>query len=174
MMSLSTYFKQMDKELVEKLTPHLRHKTMNNRIFVVGDQYSCEGGGNPLTYLGESTFHNVGLFERDSGSVYHYEYASMTPYTKAEPKYPNPPLPHCEERIAFARGANIEQFSLDCDVWHISRNPSWDPEILYRVKVEKTKDELRIEELERLILEHDHFYYKFTKELAELKPTVHY
>ena len=38
----------------------------------------------------------------------------------------------------------------------------------------KTKDELRIEELEKRIRGHESFIKKHRKELAELKPTVHY
>ena len=37
-----------------------------------------------------------------------------------------------------------------------------------------TKNDERIIELERLIIMHRHFVDKFTKELAEIKPTVHY
>jgi hypothetical protein len=142
--------------------------------FIVGDQYIYQADSELFTYSGESKHDNAGVFKSDSGNVYHYHYVNMTPYKQPKPKYPNPPLPHCEERIAFAKGANIEQFSLDCHVWHISRNPSWDPEILYRVKAEKTKDELRIEYLKKLILNSEHHINEYKKELAELKPTVHY
>jgi hypothetical protein len=44
----------------------------------------------------------------------------------------------------------------------------------YRVKVEKTKDDLRIEELERRIAEDLRILNMHKKELAELKPAVHY
>jgi hypothetical protein len=60
-------------------------------------------------------------------------------------KYPNPPLPHCEERIALAMGANIEV--LTSGTWCYIGNPQFHKCVKYRVKVEKTKDDLRIEEL---------------------------
>ena len=92
------------------------------------------------------------------------------------PKYPNPPLPHCEERIAFAKGANIE-FENRCGThskWMFTGDPKWHENIKYRVKVEKTKDDLRIEELERYIFNTESAINVYKKELAELKPTVHY
>jgi hypothetical protein len=141
--------------------------------FIVGDQYSYKGDA-PVTYVGESTFHGVGLFEGDSGKIFRYRYENMTPRTKPEPKYPNLPLPHCEERIAFAKGANIAILSERG--WYHDINPAFDAEHTYKIIVEpiKTKDDLRIEKIERHILEHEHFLDKFKKELAELKPTVHY
>ena len=94
----------------------------------------------------------------------------------AKPEYPNPPLPHCEERIAFAKGANIE-FEDRCGThskWMFTGYPKWHPNIKYRVKVEKTKDDLQIERLENLIIIRQDDVKRFTKELAKLKPTVHY
>jgi hypothetical protein len=91
-----------------------------------------------------------------------------------EPQYPNPPLPHCEVRIAFAKGANIESKHKDNVTWWDDEKPKWLPELKYRVKVEKTKDNLRIEELEQRIAEDMRVLDKHKKELAELKPTVHY
>ena len=93
-----------------------------------------------------------------------------------EPKYPNSPLPHCEERIAFAKGANIE-FEDRCGThskWMFTGDPKWHANIKYRVKVEKTEDDLQIERLENLIIIRQDDVKRFTKELAELKPTVHY
>jgi hypothetical protein len=91
-------------------------------------------------------------------------------------KYLNPPLPHCEERIAHARGANIEFEDICCRVnkWKFTNDPKWHENIKYRVKVEKTKDDLRIEELERLIFYWEQMINEHKKELAELKPTIHY
>ena len=91
-----------------------------------------------------------------------------------EPQYPNPPLTHCEERIAFARGANIEASITNNGPWCFVADPEWHPNVKYRVKVEKTKDDLRIEELERRIAEDMRVLDEHKKELAELKPTVHY
>tara|TARA_R110000772_G_scaffold170373_2_gene282259 strand:+ start:410 stop:874 length:465 start_codon:yes stop_codon:yes gene_type:complete len=91
-----------------------------------------------------------------------------------EPQYPNPPLPHCEERIAFAKGANIESKHKDNVTWWDDEEPQWLPELKYRAKVEKTKDDLRIEVLESLIIVRQDDVKRFTKELAELKPTAHY
>jgi hypothetical protein len=90
-----------------------------------------------------------------------------------ETKYPNPPLPHCEERIAFAKGANIEFLSV-AGTWLSAKDPSWDDELKYRVKVEKTKDQLRIEELKRFIIIWEEVIDEHKKELAELKPISHY
>ena len=89
-----------------------------------------------------------------------------------EPQYPNPPLPHCEERIAHAKGANIEVY--DGGGWQDVAFPSWKTCYQYRVKVEKTKDDLQIERLENLIIIRQDDVKRFTKELAKLKPTVHY
>jgi hypothetical protein len=144
---------------------------MNNRIFVVGDEYIYQGGSNPLTYVGESKHHGVGLFKSDWGD-YHYGFKDMTPCTKPEPQYPNPPLPHCKERIAFAKGANIEVLS-DGGGWQDVAFPSWKTCYQYRVKVEKTQDDLRIEELEKRIRGHESFIKKHRKELYKLKPTSH-
>ena len=172
MMSLSTYFKQMDKELVEKLTPHLRHKTMDKSNFIVGDEYIYGGTSDPMTYTGESYSQSVGIFTNHAGTYYHYEYRNMSTYTQQQ--YPNPPLPHCEERIAFAKGANIESRHIYNANWWDDEEPQWLPEIKYRVKVEKTKDDLRIEQLERYIFNTESAINVYKKELAGLKPTVHY
>jgi hypothetical protein len=115
--------------------------------FIVGNHYIYKDTTGLVTYLGESKRPIVGRFKSDSGNVYHYEYESVTPCTNPEPKYPNPPLPHCEERIAFAKGANIESSRKDRVKWGDDLNPTWSDYRAYRVKVEKTKDELRIEEL---------------------------
>jgi hypothetical protein len=149
---------------------------MTKDEFIVGDQYIYQKISNPLAYVGKSKHHGVGLFESDSGTVYHYEYANMVPCTQPEPKYPNPPLPHCEERIAFAKGANIEfedSFGTHRQ-WMFVADPIWHKNVRYRVKAEKTKDDLRIEELERRIAEDLRILNMHKKELAELKPTVHY
>jgi hypothetical protein len=93
-----------------------------------------------------------------------------------EPQYPNPPLPHCEERIAFAKGANIE-FEDRCGThskWMFTGDPKWHANIKYRVKLGKTKDDLRIEELERLIRINKKANIGYIEELADLNPTVHY
>jgi hypothetical protein len=107
------------------------------------------------------------------GESIHSSWLNVEAVKLAEPQYPNPPLPHCEERIAFARGANIEFLSLK-GTWLRARYPSWDDELKYRVKVEKTKDDLRIEQLEKLIAADSLVLDKYKKELAELKPTIHY
>jgi hypothetical protein len=144
---------------------------MTKNEFIIGDQYSYKGDA-PLTYVGEASGQGFGLFENNHGSNWHYVYENMTPCTKPEPKYPNPPLPHCEERIAFCRGANIE-FLYD-GTWVFDEDPKWYPDSRYRVKVEKTKDELRIEELKRFIIIWEEMIDEHKKELAELKPTIHY
>jgi hypothetical protein len=116
--------------------------------FIVGDQYIYEGHIDRIyTYVSESHTKSVGIFTNCSGTKYHLRYENMTPCTKPEPQYPNPPLPHCEERIAFARGANIESSITNNGPWCFVADPEWQPHLKYRVKVEKTKDELRIEEL---------------------------
>jgi hypothetical protein len=94
----------------------------------------------------------------------------------SEPQYPNPPLPHCKERIAHAKGANIEFEDICCRVnkWEFTNDPKWHENIKYRVKVEKTEDDLQIERLENLIIIRQDDVKRFTKELAELKPTIHY
>jgi hypothetical protein len=119
---------------------------MNKNEFIIGDQYSYKGDA-PLTYVGEASEQGFGLFENNHGSNWRYVYENMTPCTKPEPKYPNPPLTHCEERIAFSRGANIECQYPNHKTWYNDDNPSWKTKFKYRVKVEKTKDDLRIKEL---------------------------
>tara|TARA_R110000803_G_scaffold123536_1_gene191447 strand:- start:159 stop:590 length:432 start_codon:yes stop_codon:yes gene_type:complete len=140
--------------------------------FIVGDQYIYQADSELFTYSGESKHDNAGVFKSDSGNVYHYHYVNMTPYKQPKPKYPNPPLPHCEERIAFAKGADIE-VSIN-NRWEFTNDPKWHKNIKYRVKVEKTEDDLRIEELERRIAEDLRILNMHKKELAQLKPTVHY
>jgi hypothetical protein len=85
-------------------------------------------------------------------------------------KYPNPPLKHLKERIAFAMGANI-QFSRAGVKWYNcekGKDPLWLPKNMYRVKLEKSEDELRIEELERLITENLTIISQYRIELTEL------
>ena len=147
---------------------------MNKSKFIVGDEYIYQKGSAPLAYVGESKHNGVGLFESDSGSVYHYEYENMTPCTKAEPQYPNPPLQHCEERIAHAKGANIEGQHTNNVTWWADPDPQWHKNIKYRVKVEKTKDDSLIERLERRIRVNENANIKYKEEIAKLKPTVHY
>jgi hypothetical protein len=115
--------------------------------FIVGNQYIYKDNTGLVTYLGESKRPIMGRFKSDSGYVYHYEYESVTACTKPEPKYPNPPLPHCKERIAHAKGANIECQHQSHKTWCNAPDPQWLPKNMYRVKVEKTKDDLRIEAL---------------------------
>ena len=124
--------------------------------------------------MGESYSQGIGIFKDcfSESTTYYLRYTSMIPCTKAEPQYPNPPLPHCEERIAHAKGANIEVY--DGGGWQDVAFPSWKTCYQYRVKVEKTEDDLQIERLENLIIIRQDDVKRFTKELAELKPTVHY
>ena len=150
---------------------------MTKNEFIVGDEYVYQGTHLKLTYLYPSRRQFVGIFKSYLGDKFHYEYESMNPCTNPEPKYPetkypNPPLPHCGERIAFARGANIEYFY--SGTWHCNVNPQFNKGVKYRVKVEKTKDDLRIEELEENIRAHENCAKVYKKELAKLKPTVHY
>ena len=121
-------------------------------------------------YQGRVGNSQAGRFKDQHGDYHIMRYDRM----EEAPKYPHPPLPHCEERIAHAKGANIESSITNNGPWCFVADPEWQPHLKYRVKVEKTKDELRIEKIERHILEHEHFLDKFKKELAELKPTVHY
>ena len=88
--------------------------------------------------------------------------------------YANSPLPHCDMRIEHAKGANIESSITNNGPWVFVANPEWQPHLRYRVKVEKTKDDLRIEELERRIAEDLRILDKHKKELIKLKPTIHY
>jgi hypothetical protein len=150
---------------------------MTKNEFIIGNQYIYRDtvDARIYTYEGQSWKDNVGVFKNHLGEINHIAYANIAPHTKlVEPQYPNPPLPHCEERIAFAQGANIEYLLLSEGIWHNSATPQWFPELKYRVKVEKTKDELRIEELERLITENLIVISKHRIELADLKPSYHY
>jgi hypothetical protein len=151
---------------------------MNKNEFIKGNQYTYKGAVNAriYTYSGDSYSQGVGIFKDFEGTPYHLKYTKMIPHTQPEPQYPNPPLPHCEERIAFAKGANIE-FEDRCGThskWMFTGYPKWHPNIKYRVKVEKTEDDLRIEVLESCICDHQAILDDYKKELAELKPTVHY
>ncbi len=152
---------------------------MNKSKFIIGDEYIHQIQADSCiftiyTYVGKGFDQIIGIFTDFEGTRYHLEYQNMIPCTKVESQYPNPPLPHCEERIAHAKGANIEQFLLDSNVWRFTKNPSWNPDIEYRVKVENTKDDLRIEQLEKLIAADSLVLDKYKKELSELKPTIHY
>tara|TARA_R110000851_G_scaffold307299_1_gene465747 strand:+ start:58 stop:507 length:450 start_codon:yes stop_codon:yes gene_type:complete len=149
---------------------------MNKNEFIIGKKYSYQGQGGTRTYKGQSESPYVGIFKSPFNEMSYNEYKHMLPCTKPEPQYPHPPLPHCEERIAFAKGANIE-FEDSCGTfrqWMFTGDPKWHENIKYRVKVEKTKDDLRIEELERRIAEDLRILNMHKKELADLKPTVHY
>jgi hypothetical protein len=91
-------------------------------------------------------------------------------------KYPNPPLKHSKERIAFAMGANI-QYSRAGVKWYNcekGKDPFWLPKNMYRVKLEKSEDELRIEYLKKLILNSEHHINEYKKELAELRASDNY
>ena len=155
---------------------------MNKNEFIIGDEYIYSGSSvsmeyvsEPMKYVSESLSPNVGRFVGKK-ETYHCEYRNMTPCTKVEPKYPNPPLPHCEERIAFAKGANIE-FENRCGThskWMFTGDPKWHANIKYRVKLGKTQDDLRIEKLEENIRAHENYIKQYIEELADLKPTVHY
>ncbi len=142
---------------------------MNKSKFRLGEQYTYQSDIEVLTYLRESQHYGTGVFKSDSGNIHHYLYCNMIPCKKP---YPNPPLLHCEERIAFARGANIE--SQGCGTWEDAKYPKWHTNFKYRVKVEKTKDEVKIERLEELIVTHLECIEIFKKELNKLKPTSHY
>jgi hypothetical protein len=152
---------------------------MNKSKFIIGDEYIHQIEADSCiftiyTYVGKGLDQVIGIFTDFEGTPYHFEYTNMIPCTKVEPKYPNPPLPHCEERIAFAKGANIEYLLLNEGIWHNSATPSWNPKLKYRVKTEKTKDDLRIEKLEQLIKRDMRFLDTHRKQLAELKPKIHY
>jgi hypothetical protein len=146
---------------------------MNKNEFIIGEKYSYQGQGGTITYKGQSESPYVGIFKSPFNEMSYNEYKHMLPCTQPEPKYPHPPLPHCEERIAHAKGANIE-FSITGENWNCSGAPLWNPKHFYRVKVEKTKDDLRIEELEENIRALEDCVKAYKKELAKLKPTVHY
>tara|TARA_R110000782_G_scaffold99512_1_gene185283 strand:+ start:290 stop:571 length:282 start_codon:yes stop_codon:yes gene_type:complete len=90
--------------------------------------------------------------------------------------YANSPLPHCDMRIEHAKGANIETSITNNGPWCFVADPEWQPHLRYRVTVEpvKTKDDLRIEELEQHIAENLRILDKHKKELIKLKPTIHY
>ncbi len=146
---------------------------MNKSKFRLGEQYTYQSDIEVLTYLRESQHYGTGVFKSDSGNIHHYLYCNMTPCKKP---YPNPPLSHCEERIAFARGANIEcQYqNQNHKTWKASKYPKWHSDFKYRVKEEKTEDEVKIERLEELIVTHLECIEIFKKELDKLKPTSHY
>ena len=92
---------------------------------------------------------------------------------KQPSKYPNQPPPHWELRIEHAKGADIELLNV-IGKWVSVRDPNWLINTEYRVKPAKTDDELRIEKLEDMILEHNVKIIAAKKELAQLKTTVHY
>jgi hypothetical protein len=144
---------------------------MTKNEFIIGDPYLYKGNANAMTYMGETLSEDLGMFESRNTTQY-YAYSIMTPCTQSQ--YPNPPLPHCKERIAFAKGANIEYRLLTQGIWHNCATPQWLPGLKYRVKVEKTNDDLRIEELEENIRAHENCVKQYKKELADLKPTSHY
>ena len=140
-------------------------------MFVIGDKYKHYDYTEEYIYLGEASTQDVGMFKNGKCTInYQYEYDTMRPCKKT--KYPNPPLPHCEERIAFAQGANIEFSITNNGPWCFVADPKWQPHLKYRVKIEKTKDELQIERVEQCIEDHEHFISKYKEELAELKNKI--
>ncbi len=146
---------------------------MTKDEFIGGYQYFYKGTTEPLMYVGGCPSQDVGKFKSNLG-LYHYEYRNMRTHTQPELKYPNPPLPHYKQRIAHAMGANIEWRSHTCGAWKASKHPKWHSDFKYRVKVEKTIDDLRIEWLEANICSHENYIEENKKELAELKPTANY
>ena len=140
--------------------------------FIAGNQYihnKIDDYGT-YTYIDGNTFRknkNIGAFTDCAGIVYHLKYENMIPRTNPKHEYPNPPLPHCKERIAFARGANIQL--LASGIWYDIDNPRFDEIVRYRVKIEKTKDELLIERLELKIRNNERANADHKKEINELK-----
>jgi hypothetical protein len=113
---------------------------MKQEDMEVGREYVNKGMCK-LHYQGRMGNSQAGRFKDQHGDYHNMRYDRM----EEAPKYPNQPLPNCEERIAHARGANIEV--LIKGEWILCDFPPWSDYRSYRVKVEKTRDELRIEEL---------------------------
>ena len=62
------------------------------------------------------------------------------------PEYPNPPHVHAEFIKAWADGAVI-QLGTGRD-WQDLVHPSWDVDLVYRIKPTKSNDELKLEKME--------------------------
>ena len=104
---------------------------------------------------------------QDDRNTPHSYWLAFSAIKLAKTKYPNPPLPHCEERIAFAKGANIQL--LASGIWYDTDNPRFNEIVRYRVKIEKTKNELLIETLELKINNNEQANADYKKEINELK-----
>ena len=63
-------------------------------------------------------------------------------------EYPNPPHKHRDLIIAWANGAEIECYKHTEDKWVGSSNPLWKPDLEYRIKPTKSKQQLEIESIE--------------------------
>ena len=78
-------------------------------------------------------------------------YSEMVALLGADEEYPNPPLPHMVERIAFAKGADIEFYDSYNKIWWFVLDPSWHEDVLYRVQPPLSSKQIKIDELQAQI-----------------------
>ena len=133
--------------------------------FKVGDKVQEHVFQNPILTI-EHVNGPLIMFE-DEGHHRHEAHYKLVPV------YPNPPLSHSELRIEHAKGANIEVID-NFGQWSYIAKPGWFDTCYYRVKKEKTKHELRIDKLEKMINDHKVAINIFNQELSHLKPKINY
>jgi len=94
-----------------------------------------------------------------------------------KPAYPNAPHKHCAMICHVANGGVVREIahidSVNVLISHVSET-SWFNFNIYEIVQPKTKDELRIDDLQNLIKLNIDTINEYKRELAELKPTVHY
>lgn len=83
-------------------------------------------------------------------------------------KYPNAPHKHVKEMIAFAEGANIEYFD-SMNAWCHVPSPTWGVINEYRIKPEKTTNQLEIERIESEMRKQAEITAKLADDLKALK-----
>ena len=119
---------------------------------------------NLVGLMPKSTFFNfstdeklIGFFCGDAGTWLFEEsmkiisYSEMLALLGADEEYPNPPLPHMVERIAFAKGADIEFYDSYNKIWWFVLDPSWHEDVLYRVQPPLSSKQIKIDELQAQI-----------------------
>jgi len=80
--------------------------------------------------------------------TYHLYEVELIVEDKPKSNYPNPPHKHAEIIKQWADGAEIEYYSPYGKVWCRVSRPSWEDDIEFRVKPQKSEKDIQIEKLE--------------------------
>ncbi len=146
----------------DKVTPsestfklHTKGQCLEDLPIVLGDKIMCvysSGTAFPVGGVYEVVMYNGCLgviienetFWQETGS----RFIIIEETSKEDAPYPNPPHIHQKEIIAWANGANIEVYD-DWDEWFPLEEPSWLPDLQYRVaNPRKTEIKAEIKRLE--------------------------